>query len=94
MWGQRNSKFAAAIGTQLLAKIHLLSSKVEDASQIQNHPVNRLSEQCPDTNLSCPQLAFYFDFSFWVSLWSFYSNPRFPLLFANFPHLSDRPNRD
>jgi hypothetical protein len=24
MWGQRNSKYAAAIGTQLLAKIHML----------------------------------------------------------------------
>ena len=40
MWGQTNSKFAAAVSVQLLAKIHLLSSKVEDASHIQNHLVN------------------------------------------------------
>ena len=30
MWGQHSSKYAATVGTQLLAKIHLLSSKVED----------------------------------------------------------------
>ena len=44
------------------------------------------SAHCPDTNLSCPRPAFYFDFLFWVSLWSFCSNLRLPLLFADFPH--------
>jgi hypothetical protein len=28
MWGQRNSKYATTIGTQLLAKIHILDNKI------------------------------------------------------------------
>jgi hypothetical protein len=44
MWGQRNSKFAAAVGTQLLTKIHCLGSQLGDISHQQNHPINRLEE--------------------------------------------------
>ena len=44
MWDQCSSKYVAAVGTQLLAKIHLLSSKVEDTTCIQNHPVDCLSD--------------------------------------------------
>jgi hypothetical protein len=45
MWGQRNSKYTAAVGTQLLAKIHCLKSQLRDVSRLQNHPVDRLQEQ-------------------------------------------------
>jgi uncharacterized coiled-coil protein SlyX len=45
MWGQRNSKYAAAIGTQLLAKIHLLDNKIGQVDRTQNHPVDRLEER-------------------------------------------------
>jgi hypothetical protein len=48
MWGQRNSKYTAAVGTQLLAKIHCLESQLRDVSRLQNHPVDKLQEQ---TNL-------------------------------------------
>jgi uncharacterized coiled-coil protein SlyX len=44
MWGQRNSKYAAAIGTQLLAKIHMLDNKIGRVDRQQNHPVDRLDE--------------------------------------------------
>jgi hypothetical protein len=44
MWGQRNSKYTAAIGTQLLAKIHILDNKIGQVDHQQNHPVNRLDE--------------------------------------------------
>jgi hypothetical protein len=44
MWGQRNSKFAAAMGIQLLAKIHCLESQLGDVSCCQNHPVDMLGE--------------------------------------------------
>jgi chromosome segregation ATPase len=47
MWGQRNSRYAAAIGTQLLAKIHVLDNKIEQVDRTQNHPVDRL-EECLD----------------------------------------------
>jgi uncharacterized coiled-coil protein SlyX len=47
MWGQRNSKYAAAIGTQLLAKIHMLDNKIEHMDRAQNHPVDRL-DKCID----------------------------------------------
>jgi uncharacterized coiled-coil protein SlyX len=45
MWGQRNSKFAAAIGTQLLAKIHLLDHKIGQVDFQQNYPVDCLEER-------------------------------------------------
>jgi uncharacterized coiled-coil protein SlyX len=44
MWGQRNSKYAAAIGTQLLVKIHVLDNKIGRVDRTQNHPVDRLEE--------------------------------------------------
>jgi hypothetical protein len=44
MWGQRNSKYATAIGTQLLAKIHVLDNKIGRVDHQQNHPVDRLDE--------------------------------------------------
>jgi uncharacterized coiled-coil protein SlyX len=45
MWGQRNSKYAATIGTQILAKIHVLDNKIGQVDHQQNHPVNRLDER-------------------------------------------------
>jgi uncharacterized coiled-coil protein SlyX len=42
MWGQRNSKYAVAIGTQLLAKIHVLDNKIGRVDRQQNHLVDRL----------------------------------------------------
>jgi hypothetical protein len=44
MWGQQNSKYAATLGTQLLAKIHVLDNKIGCVNCQQNHPVNRLDE--------------------------------------------------
>jgi hypothetical protein len=44
MWGQRNSKYAAAIGTQLLVKIHVLDNKIGRVDHQQNHPVDHLDE--------------------------------------------------
>jgi hypothetical protein len=44
MWGQRNSKYAAAVGSQLLAKIHVLDDKVGRVSRQQNHPIDCLDE--------------------------------------------------
>jgi hypothetical protein len=45
MWGQRNSKYAAAIGTQLLAKIHALDDKIGRVDRTQNHPLDRLDDR-------------------------------------------------
>jgi hypothetical protein len=45
MWGQRNSKYAAAIGTQLLAKIHVLDDKIGWVDRTQNHPLDRLDDR-------------------------------------------------
>jgi uncharacterized coiled-coil protein SlyX len=45
MWGQRNSKYAAAIGTQLLAKIHVLDNKIGRVDRTQNHPLDRLDDR-------------------------------------------------
>jgi uncharacterized coiled-coil protein SlyX len=45
MWGQRNSKYAAAIGTQLLAKIHVLDHKIGKVDRTQNHPLDRLDDR-------------------------------------------------
>jgi uncharacterized coiled-coil protein SlyX len=44
-WGQRESKYTAAIGTQLLAKIHVLDNKIGQVDRQQNHPVDRLDER-------------------------------------------------
>jgi uncharacterized coiled-coil protein SlyX len=43
-WGQRESKYTAAIGTQLLAKIHVLDNKIGRVDRQQNHPVDHLDE--------------------------------------------------
>jgi SMC interacting uncharacterized protein involved in chromosome segregation len=45
MWGQRNSKFTAIVGTQLLSKIHCLESQLRDVGRLQNHPIDKLQEQ-------------------------------------------------
>jgi archaellum component FlaC len=44
MWGQRNSKYAAAVGTQLLAKIHVLDDRIGRVDCQQNHPLDHLDE--------------------------------------------------
>jgi archaellum component FlaC len=44
MWGQRNSKYATAIGTQLLVKIHVLDNKIGHVDCQQNHPTDCLEE--------------------------------------------------
>ena len=44
MWGQCSSKYMATVGTQLMTKIHLLLSKVEDTTCVQNYPVDCLSD--------------------------------------------------
>jgi uncharacterized coiled-coil protein SlyX len=44
-WGQRESKYTAATGTQLLAKIHVLDNKIGRVDRQQNHPVDRLDER-------------------------------------------------
>jgi hypothetical protein len=44
MWGQRNSKYAAAVGSQLLAKIHVLDDKIGCIDHQQNHPLDCLEE--------------------------------------------------
>jgi hypothetical protein len=45
MWGQRNSKYTAAVGTQLLAKIHVLDNKIGQVDHQQNHPLDRLDKR-------------------------------------------------
>jgi hypothetical protein len=45
MWGQRNSKYTAAVGTQLLAKIHVLDNKIGHVDRQQNHLVDCLDER-------------------------------------------------
>jgi DNA repair ATPase RecN len=47
MWGQRNSQYDAAVGTQLLARIHKVETMVGNIDHQQNHPVNCL-EECID----------------------------------------------
>jgi hypothetical protein len=44
MWGQRNSKYAVAVGLQLLAKIHVLELRLGQVNCQQNHPVDCLEE--------------------------------------------------
>ena len=45
MAGQRQAKYAAAVGTQLLAKIHVLHDKMVRLDQCQDHPIDRLDER-------------------------------------------------
>ena len=45
MAGQRQAKYAAAVGTQLLAKIHVLHDKVVHLDQHQDHPIDHLDER-------------------------------------------------
>ena len=47
MWVQWNSKYAATVRTQLLAKIHVLDNKIRTIDCQQNHPIDRL-EECVD----------------------------------------------
>jgi methyl-accepting chemotaxis protein len=57
MWGQRNSKYAAAIGTQLLAKIHVLDNKIGRVDCQQNHLVDRLEEHLNFTGDTSDQVG-------------------------------------
>ena len=41
---QRQAKYAATVGTQLLAKIHVLHEKMICLDQHQDHPINRLDK--------------------------------------------------
>ena len=42
--GQRQAKYAAAVGTQLLAKVHMLHKKIIRLDQCQDHPIDHLDE--------------------------------------------------
>ena len=42
---QHQAKYAAAVGTQLLAKIHMLHNKVVQLDQCQDHLIDRLDER-------------------------------------------------
>ena len=44
MASQRQAKYAAAVGTQLLSKIHVLHEKVIRLDQRQDHPIDCLDE--------------------------------------------------
>jgi hypothetical protein len=44
MAGQRQAKYATTVGTQLLAKIHILHDKMICLDQHQDHPIDRLDE--------------------------------------------------
>jgi hypothetical protein len=44
-WGQRNSKYATTVGTQLLAKIHVLDDEVGQVYHRRGHPIDRLDER-------------------------------------------------
>ena len=45
MAGQCQAKYAATVGTQLLAKIHVLHKKMVCLDQRQDHPINCLDER-------------------------------------------------
>ena len=45
MAGQHQAKYAAAVGTQLLAKIHMLHNKVDQLDYQQDHPIDHLDER-------------------------------------------------
>ena len=44
MAGQHQAKYATAVGTQLLAKIHVLHGKVDQLDHQQEHPIDRLDK--------------------------------------------------
>ena len=44
MAGQCQAKYAATVGTQLLAKIHVLHHKIVHLDQCQDHPIDCLNE--------------------------------------------------
>ena len=44
MAGQHQAKYTAAVGTQLLAKIHILHDKVDWLDHQQDHPIDHLDE--------------------------------------------------
>ena len=44
MASQHQAKYAAVVGTQLLAKIHMLHDKVVHLDQHQDHPIDCLNE--------------------------------------------------
>ena len=44
MAGQRNAKYATAVGIQLLAKVHVLSGKVDQLDRRQDHPIDCLDK--------------------------------------------------
>ena len=45
MAGQRQAKYVATVGTQLLSKIHVLHEKVIRLDRHQDHPINHLEER-------------------------------------------------
>ena len=45
MAGQRQAKYAVVVGTQLLAKIHMLHKKMIHLDQCQDHPIDHLDER-------------------------------------------------
>ena len=45
MAGQHQAKYAASVGTQLLAKIHVLHKKMIRLDQCQDHPIDHLNER-------------------------------------------------
>ena len=45
MAGQRQAKYAATVGTQLLAKIHVLNEKMIHLDQHQDHPIDHLDKR-------------------------------------------------
>ena len=45
MASQHQAKYATTVGTQLLAKIHVLHDKVVHLDQCQDHPIDRLDER-------------------------------------------------
>jgi methyl-accepting chemotaxis protein len=44
MASQWSAKYAAAVGSQLLAKIHILDDRLEHIGCQQNHPINHLDK--------------------------------------------------
>jgi hypothetical protein len=56
-WGQRESKYTAAIGTQLLAKIHVLYNQIGRVDRSQNHLVDRLEERLDFIGDACDRVG-------------------------------------
>ena len=44
MAGQHHTKYATVVGTQLLAKLHVLHEKMICLDQRQDHPIDRLDK--------------------------------------------------